>query len=374
MWNLPDDLVRTLNQLTRPTPQPPAAPTPAPAPKPEPPPKMEPDTLALQVPMTGAPRAAGPGAAIALQNVKSGWVKDPTFVADGRKIGGQRYMAFGDLRNFHLKAFDVRGKGLEFKNGEVPIKIAGIPDKLDGRWAPQITVQGDRVIMLYCAGEMHPGEGINWPSFRMRTASVPLDEFAKAAKGGKPVTFKDHGVLFPDQTNFGGDSDFAMIDPHLHNTPDGKAFMTYTVVKAGIPGKRSHEEFIRIREVDPKNPAKAIGPDTPLVDGWAGAPHHGVAEAQELVTIGGKQFLFISSRAGDIDQKVLVAPYKPGDKVPLPPSAFKPVMNPGGEGWKANAVGSTSTAVIEGKPYMLHQGLNSDKRFTLGWTSLALDG
>jgi hypothetical protein len=371
MWNLPDALTNAIRTLTRPAPKP----APAPAPTPAPTPRMQPDQVELAGPPPGLPRATGPGAAIALQNVQSGWVKDPAFANDGKPIGGQRYLAFGDLRNFYLKGFDAGANGLNFKGGERPIKIDGLPGHLDGLWAPEITVKGDQVLLTYCAGEMHPDQPINWPSFRLRTASMPLAEFEKQAQAGGAFHFRDHGALFGDQVTFGGeDGDFGMIDPQLFNSPDGKAYMTYTVVKAGIPGKRPHEEFVRIREVDPNDPSKPVGPDLPLVDGKAGGPHDGVAEAQELVTIQGKSFLIISSRAGDKDQRILAAPFTPGQPVPLPPEAFKPVLDPGGPAWKSHAVGSTSTAVIDGKPYMLHQGMNADKRFTLGWTPLAMDG
>jgi hypothetical protein len=271
-----------------------------------------------------------------------------------------------------LKGFDAKGDGLAFHKGQIPIHVKGLPAKDDGLWAPQVKVVGNKVVLLYCAGEMH--NGINWPSFRMHMATMPLAEFERQAKSGKGVTFQDQGVLFKDQQTFGGgDRDFAMIDPQLSSTPDGRSWMTYTVVKAGIPGKRAHEEFVRVREVDPKDPSKPLGPDKPLVDGWTGGPHAGVAEAQDVVTIQGKPFLFVSSRAGDIDQKVYVTPFEPHGG-PVPFEKLKPVMNPGADPWRSNAVGSTSAAVIDGKPYMVFQGMDANHRFTLGYTALSTDG
>lgn len=362
------DILKTLASLLGKDTPAPAAPAPAPkppvaeAPKPAPPKPVKPAN-------PGFPRPADGGHEIGLDTAKGQYIKDPSFANGGNPIGNKRYIAFGNLREFYLKGFSAENGKLSFGKGEVPIKIDGIPGNLDGRWAPEVQVVGDRVQLLYCAGEMHPGQGINWPSFRLRSASMPLSEFQKQAESGKPVTFKDQGAMFQDQATFGGDRDFAMIDPQFWTNPDGKAFMSYTVVKHGIPGKRAHEEFVRYREVDPKNPARAIGPDMPLVDGWSRGTHAGVAEAQDIVTINGQPFVFISSKAGDIDQKVLAAPI--GNNLgKIEDAQLKPVLGPGGAPWKSNAVGSTSTVVIDGQPYMLHQGMGKDKHFHLGWTKL----
>lgn len=363
MWELPTSLTRAIARLIHPTPKP--APPPAAAPTPV----YAPDQLKLKG--HGSPRATGKAEAIGLQNVHSGWVKDPSFANNGQPIAGQRYMAFGDLRHFYLKGFDAGPKGLSFKKGELPIKINGLDPAKSGLWAPQVVVQGDQVRLFYCAGKMDGG--IDWASYRIHTATMPLAAFEQQAKKGGPLNFQEAGTLFDDQKTFGGENrNFGMIDPHFHVDAKGHATMTYTVVTPAANG-HPHQEFVRSRTVDAANPRHATGPDTALVDGWAGGPHDGVAEAQEVVDLGGKPYLFVSSRAGDKDQKVLVAPYEPG-KGPVPPEKFKPVLNPGGDGWRSNAVGSTSTAVIDGKPYMIFQGMNSDHRFTLGWTHLAMDG
>lgn len=320
---------------------------------------------------SGAPRAADAGHRIGLDNARGQYIKDPSFANNGAPIGNQRYIAFGDLRTFYLKGFSAQNGELKFAKGEIPIRIDGIPGNLDGRWAPEVKVVGDRVHLLYCAGEMHPGQGINWPSFRLRSASMPLDQFVRQAESGQPVTFKDHGPMFQDQHTFGGDPNFAMIDPQFWVNPQGKAFMSYTVVKHGIPGVRPHESFVRYREVDPNNPARAVGPDMPLLDGWSRGPHAGVAEAQDIVTMNGQPYVFISSKAGDIDQRVLAAPIG-ADLGRISDGDLKPVMGPGGAPWKSNAVGSTSAVTIDGQAYLLHQGMGADKHFNLGWSKLAL--
>ena len=363
-WTLPVDFTRLL---------PSAAPKPKPAPAPKPPVgvAIPPDQLSLSTSTGATPRAGNQGGRIDL-GVKSRWVKDPSFANFGQPIGQSRYMAFGDLRQFYLKGFSVEGaKGLQFKGGEIPLNVKGLPPGLDGLWAPQVVVEGDKVRLYYSAGKMPPGAGIDWPSFRLRMAEVPLDDFIRQAKSGKGIDFKDKGALFQDQRTFGGDPSFAMIDPHLYVNPKGEAFMTYTVVKEGIPGKRAHEEFVRYRQVDPKDPTRAIGPDMPMLDGWAGGRHDGVAEAQDVVTLNGKAYAFISSRAGDKDQRVYAASIDP-KLGRLQEQALKPAIGPGGANWRSNAVGSTSAAVIDGKPYMLYQGLNAQGAFSLGWTDLAM--
>lgn len=341
-------------------PAPPAAPAPAMAPD-----RFEPTPAPAPAPAAAPPKTEG---RIALDTATGQYIKDPSFANDGAPIGDRRYIAFGNLREFYLKGFSAEGGELKFASGETPIRIEGLDPALDGLWAPQVKVQGDRVLLLYTAGKMPPG-GLDWPSFRMRVASMPLAEFKQQAESGQPVTFRDQGQLFTDQTTFGGDPNFAMIDPQLWTNPQGKAFVSYTVVKHGIPGVRPHESFVRYREVDPNDPSRAVGPDLPMLDGWSKGPHQGVAEAQDVVTIDGRPHVFISSRAGDIDQRVMMAPIG-NDLGRLDDGALKPVLEPGGADWKSNAVGSTSAAVIDGQPYLLYQGMGADKHFNLGWTQL----
>lgn len=339
----------------------PTAPLPAPAPAP-PAPKP-------------APAPAKPGASsgrIDVASTQSKYIKDPAFANDGAPIAGQRYIVFGDLGRFYLKGFDVaptaEGQpGLRFGKKELAIDVNGRPPGVDGLWAPEVVVRGDRVLLLYAGGKM--GGGIDWPSFRLRMAEVSVADFEAAAKAGKPIPFQDKGALFQDQTTFGGDARFGMIDPAFHVAADGTAHVTYTVVKHGIPGVRSHEEFVRSRRVDPDHPERAIGPDTPMVDGWAGGRHDGVAEAQDVVTHDGKTIAFISSRAGDKDQKVYAAAVEPG-LGRIPEAALKPVLEPGGTDWKAKAVGSTGAASIDGRLFLVHQGLGADGRFTLGFEAI----
>ena len=126
---------------------------------------------------------------------------------------------------------------------------------------------------------------------------------------------------------------------------------------------------MRFRRVDPADPARGLGPDTPLVDGRAGGEADGVAEAQDVATIGGRTFAFVSIRAGDHDQR-LVAAEVGRDLATLDLDAFKPFRYPGGEPWMAKAVGSSGVATIGGTTYMVHQGLGADGRFTLGWTTV----
>jgi hypothetical protein len=85
----------------------------------------------------------------------------------------------------------------------------------------------------------------------------------------------------------------------------------------------------------------------------------------------GHAYASISSRPGDVDQRLLVAPV--GDDLgKLDRPAVKEFMYPGAEPWKARALGSSSACEIDGQAYMVYQGLDADRRFTLGWTSLAL--
>ncbi|MDB5101184.1 MAG: hypothetical protein JWM80_5605 [Cyanobacteria bacterium RYN_339] len=385
-WSLPTGLTSALRLLTwqgstqappPPAPTPPAmsqdalvlSPKP-PAPAPKPVPKAKP--APAPTPARGPVATAGQ---IALNDAKGQYIKDPSFANNGQPIGNQRYIAFGNLRKFYLKGFEL-GKsadgapGLAFNKGEIPIDIKGLAPGLDGLWAPQVVVTGDTVRLYYTAGKM--GFGIDWPSFRLHEATVSLKDFRAAAEAGKPVSFQDKGTLFNDQQTFGGnDRDFAMIDPQFYKSPNGKAYMTYTVVKAGIPGKRSHEEFVRSREVDPNNPGRAVGPDKALVDGWAGGRHDGVAEAQDLVTYNGRPYLFVSSRGGDKDQRVLVAPVG-ADLGPVPDNAWREVLTPGGAPWSSNAVGSTSGAVMGGKLFTIYQGMDANHQFSLGFKPLSI--
>lgn len=339
-----------------------------------PPPRMPADVRVVTGPAADrTPRPSSVGGPIKLDTLNTPFVKDPSFVADGKPLGGVRYIAFGDLRRFYLKGFELSGKlgqGLKFRPGEVPLRIAGLPANLDSPWAPQLIVNGDKIEMYYCAGEMPPPEGPRWPTFRLRKASMPLGEFEKQAKLGQGVEFKDEGPILGDLAPFGpNDKDFGMIDPHLYVNPQGRAYMTYTVVRGGIPGKRAHEEFVRYREVDPQAPTRALGPDKPLYDGKAGTPDDGVAEAQDVVTLNGRTYVFVSSRPGDADQKLLMAPVGP-DLGTLRADQLKPFLAPGGEPWRAKALGSSSATVIHGTPYMVYQGLGADNRFTLGWMKL----
>lgn len=326
-------------------------------------------------PMHARPLKPGTlGDRIRLDSVSSPFVKDPGFANDGAPIGKDRYVAFGDLHHFYLKAFDVvpgsaqKPGALKFKSGEIPIDVQGLPGATNGLWAPNIVVKGEQVLLYYTAGSMPPEKGIDWPSFRLHMASIPLKEFVQQAESGKPVQFKDQGTLFDDQQTFGDSRDFAMIDPSYYVNPRGEAFLAYTVVKPS-EGIRPWEEFVRYRRLSTDDPMKATGPDSPLVDGWAGGEHDGVAEAPDLVTIHGQAYAILSSRAGDKDQRLLYAPINP-ELGKLADDHLYPLLSPGESTWQSNAVGSSGTAVINGTPYMIYQGMSADHTFNLGWKDL----
>lgn len=325
-----------------------------------------PGVKAASVPQPGAQ-----GGVIALQGLDTPFVKDPSFVDDGRMVGDRRYIAFGDLRTLYVKPFELAPDGgLRFLAGEIPLRVQGVAAGIDSPWAPHLLVVGDRMLMLYCAGEMPPPEPPRWRTFRLRLASMALSDFERAVRAGQSPVFQDEGAILADLAPFGaGDADFGVIDPQLFVNALGRAYVTYTVVRGGIPGARAHEEFVRYRQVSPSDPAKALGPDRPMYDGRWPSEDDGVAEAQEVVTLKGQAYAIISSRPGDIDQRLLIAPVPP-DLGVIPKSALKPLMLPGQEPWRAKAVGSSGTAVIGGRAYMLFQGLSEQQRFSLGWTTL----
>lgn len=316
------------------------------------------------------PQPGALGGTVALQSLDTPFVKDPSFVDDGRSVGDRRYIAFGDLRTLYVKPFEVFGQGLRFSQGEVPIRLLGLPTRMDSPWAPHLVAVGDRMLLLYCAGEMPPPEPPRWRTFRLRLASMPLAAFAQDALAGKPLDFQDHGEILTDLAPFGaGDRDFGVIDPHRFVNAAGRTYLTYTVVRGGIPGQRAHEEFVHYREVSQTDPARALGPDMPMYAGRWPSEDDGVAEAQEVVTLEGQPYLILSSRPGDIDQRLLIAPV-PQALGALSKGTLRPLMLPGKESWRAKAVGSSGTAVIEGRAFMVYQGLGADQRFTLGWTTL----
>jgi hypothetical protein len=299
-------------------------------------------------------------------------LKDPSFVAEGQPIGGARWIAFGDLRGLHLKPFDVDGDGgpLVFRHGEVPLQIEGLDRAIDSPRAPQVVVRGERVLLLYCAGEMPDSEPPRWPTFRLRLAETTLQAFEGALRTGAPLKFTDRGAILDDISPFGsGVRDFGLIDPHFHATGQGKAFMTYTLVRPGREDQRYHEQFVRYRQVDPREPTRVVGPDLPLVDGTASGDADGVAEAQEIVTIGKRTYAFVSLHAGDHDQR-LVAAEVPRDLGRLKLIDLQPFRYPGGEPWMAKAVGSCGVAMIGKTSYLVHHGLDGQGRFTLGWTTI----
>jgi hypothetical protein len=365
MWELPPSWTGILDRLRHHFPKPIARPN-----QPVAGPTMPPDqlNLTLRQPQTGQS-----GGRISLDTAKGQYIKDPAFVNNGQEIGGKRYVVFGNLNSFYMKEFSVDGQKLDFKGGEIPISINGLAPNLNSPWAPQIVVNNNQVQLFYTAGTID-GKGINWPSYRLHMASIPLDEFVRQAQSGKGVSFHDKGTLFDDQVTFGGaNRNFAMIDPQYYVNPQGEAYLTYTVVTPASFG-HPHQEFVRSRRVDPNDPTKPLGPDTPLVDGWAFGPHDGVAEAQDVVNINGQPYLFISSHGGDKDQRVLVAPVSPKLDTLMQPQQFRTLLSPGSEPWRSDAVGSTGAAVIDGKPFMIYQGMDANHQFSLGWTSLEMKG
>lgn len=318
------------------------------------------------------PRPGARGGVIAVESLSTPFLKDPSFVDDGRVVGERRYIAFGDLRTLYVKPFTVEAGSLRFLPGELPLRLEGLPSNLDSPWAPHLLSRGDRMWLLYCVGEMPPPEGPRWGTFRLRFASMPLAAFKRLAAAGSPLPFQDHGVILDDLTPYGpNDRDFGVIDPHLYLSPQGRAFMTYAVVRGGIPGARAHEEFVRYREVSPSDPARALGPDMPMYDGRWPSEDDGVAEAQDVVTLKGQTYAFISSRPGDIDQKILIAPV-PANLGPIARSTVRPFLSPGSESWRAKAVGSSGIAVVDGTPFMVYQALGQDRRFSLAWMNLEL--
>ncbi len=298
--------------------------------------------------------------------------KDPAFVDDGRPRGGARWIVFGDLRAMWLKAFDVDATGgpLVFRPTELRLEIDGLPAGLDSPWAPELKVIGDRAVLLYSAGAMPAPQPPQWRTFRLRQAEMPLAAFEAALREGRSPRFADRGVIFDDLAPFGpGDTDFGVIDPQLFVNDRGRAFLTYTIVRGGRPNVRPHEEFVRFRRVEPGEPARALGPDTALLDGRAGTETDGVAEAQDIATVGGRTYAFVSIRAGDADQRLVVAEV-PRDLGTLKIEDFQPFRYAGAEPWMAKAVGSSGAATIGGTTYLVHQGLGADRRFTLGWTTV----
>lgn len=317
------------------------------------------------------------------------FAKDPAFVDDGRPRGGARWITFGDLRGFWLKSFDVDAQGgasrpsvasgaflrpgdrpLVFRPNELKLEIAGVPPELDSPWAPDLRVVGDRAVLLYCAGAMQAPHPPQWRTFRLRLAEMPLAAFEAALREGRSPRFADRGVIMDDLAPFGpGDTDFGVIDPQLFVNDRGRAYLTYTVVRDGRPGVRTHEEFVRFRRVEPGDPGRALGPDTPLLDGRSGTETDGVAEAQDIAMIGGHTYAFVSIRTGDADQRLVVAEV-PRDLGTLKLEDIQPFRYPGAEPWMAKAVGSSGAATIGGTTYLVHQGLGVDHRFTLGWTTV----
>lgn len=311
---------------------------------------------------------AGPLAGrIQLDSTDSPDIKDPSFVNFGEPVAGTRYVAFGDLRSFYMKAFDVLpGGALAFRKGELKLAIRGLPKEDDGLWAPQLRVAGDRLELYYCAGRMPPNADISWPSFRLHRAVLPLAAFQQGS-----TTFTEQGVILDDIAPFGAnDQDFAVIDPGLYVNAAGHAYMSYVVVRTGVPNVRGWDEAVHVRRVDPADPAHALGPNQLVYDGKPGSSDDGVAEAPDYFDLDGRTYAFISSRPGDIDQRVLVAAVGP-ELEPIERSTARAFLFPGPDAWKAKAVGSTGAAAINGTGYMVYQGLDAKGRFTLGWTTLA---
>ncbi|MDB5101285.1 MAG: Arabinan endo,5-alpha-L-arabinosidase [Cyanobacteria bacterium RYN_339] len=317
-----------------------------------------------------AVRAGRVGGQIAVTSLNTPFIKDPSFVDGARPIEGTRYIAFGDLRGLYIKAFDVDLKGgpLAFRDRETKLTVNGVAAGLDALWAPQLVSRGDRLDLYFSAGAMPPPSGPRWETFRIHRAGIRRADFAAALAAGRSPAFQDEGVILDDARPF-PDGDYGVIDPALFVNAHGRAYMTYTVVRAASAAHGSHEEFVRSRRVDPADPVRPLGPEQAIFDGKAGTEDDGVAEAQDVVTLGGHAFVFLSSRPGDVDQRLLVAPI--GDdlgRVERP--AVKEFMYGGAEPWKARAIGSSSAAEIDGKAYMVYQGLDAAQRFTLGWTTL----
>lgn len=315
-------------------------------------------------------RAGVQGGRISIDTLNTPFLKDPSFVDGARPVGKSRYIAFGDLRRFYVKAFDVGATGLAFRPGETPLALSGSAADLDAPWAPQLRVNGPVLELYYCAGKMPAPEPPRWNTFRLHRAVLPVAAFTAAIATGATPTFQDDGPILTDLAPFGaGDLDFGVIDPCLFVNRAGRAYMIYTIVRPGIAGKRAFKEQVRFRRVDPANPTRPLGPDQPMYDGLPGSEDDGVAEAPDVVTLGSQAYAFLSSRPGDIDQRLLVA--RIGDDLgPLDRDQLKEFMYPGAEPWKARAVGSSSAAMVDGNAYMLYQGLDANQHFTLGWTSL----
>jgi hypothetical protein len=251
----------------------------------------------------------------------------------------------------------------------VPLAITGLAPDVNNFWAPQVVRHKDMLWLFYAAGAEH-GDTTRWTAYRLHFATARVADFEREAAAGGPIHFADQGAILTDSAPFGpDDQDFGVIDPALYRSPNGKTYMTYTVVRYGVPNKRYHEEFVRSREVDPADPSRALGPDRPLYDGRARTFDDGVAEAQDLVTLDHQPFVFISVRPTDKDQRLYMAPVSP-DLAPLKAGSLKPFLAPGpAAGWR-HSVGSSATAVIEGTPYQVFQGTDSAERFSLSWMAL----
>lgn len=311
------------------------------------------------------------GGMISMQTAKGKYIKDPSFVNQGQPIGDQRYIVFGNMAHFYLKAFDASppAKGqpgaLTFANGETPLSIQGLPGGLNAIWAPQIVEQGNRILLFYTAGRWVKGKGNDITSFRLHMATVSRADFIQAIRSGRPVPFHDQGSLFGDQRGLMGDQRFGMIDPCFYTAPDGEAYLAYTIVTPGVPWG----EFSRIRRVSPDDPMTALGPDTAVVDGWTLSKNRGVAEAPDVATIDGQPYYFVSSRGCNDHQRLMYAPIteKPGL---VANRDLEPLLARSGTGWQSQEVGSSSAAVIDGTPYLLYQGQNSEGAYHLGWCDL----
>ena len=182
-------------------------------------------------------------------------------------------------------------------------------------WAPDLVVADGKIYLYYAKGRDDRSGNIDFSTYRIYVAEANLDDGITVVNNNgyqtiSSISFSHEKMVnLLDYGNFGGRTDYGVIDPEVF-VDNGQIYIYYVVVtpERGIRGQDGHQpwqEFIRCQKM--ANYTTSVGQwnDTPVYDGWAGSLDDGVAEAPSVFKVGGTYVMLFSSRASDGDQRIV---------------------------------------------------------------------
>ena len=238
-------------------------------------------------------------------------LKDPDVVSIPLSNGtAQNVMFLGDYNNDLIKGYVLN------EDGSIKSEFAvQMPDlgKGKNRWAPDIVVKDDKIYMYYAQGDdLATSSDISSYRIYMVEATLSQNVSVDSNNNISSITFSNERLVdLVDFNNWGGRTDYGIIDPEVFVGDDGQIYMYYNVVLPGTSDS-PYEEFIRCQPMTDYSTPAGQAHETMVYNGLANSNDNsslniddGVAEAATVFKYGDKYIMLISSYPTDKDQCII---------------------------------------------------------------------